>query len=214
MTANVPNARVKIDDVEVGYLSNGQFSYPTAPGYYRVELIKEKYDSEQKEIEIKPDTTVTLPFTLTQKNFDVTITVDPIDAVTYVDNRLVGAGAQQIGLEKGRHIISVTKSGYLTQNEVVELVQETPLKITLAKILTSVEVVSTPSGATVSENGRVVGQTPLQFDLEYGPHTVEIVKEDYIPYKVPIDVREPGRITQRIALEVDPRGADASVGFR
>ena len=206
VTANVPNARVKIDDVEVGYLSNGQFSYPTAPGYYRVELLKEKYDSEQKEIEIKPDTTVTLPFTLTQKIFDVTITVDPIDAVTYVDNRLVGAGAQQVELEKGRHIISISKSGYLTRNEVVELVQETPLKVTLAKVLTSVEIVSTPGGATISDNGRVVGQTPLRFDLEYGPHTVEIVKEDYIPHKIPIDVREPSRVTQTIALEVDPRG--------
>ncbi|GAB2554980.1 PEGA domain-containing protein [Spirosoma areae] len=206
ITANVPNARVKIDSVEVGYLSNGKFNFSTAPGYYRVELLKDKFDSETKEIEVRPDTTVTLPFTLTQKVFDVTLSVDPADAVTYVDNRLVGAGAQKVELEKGRHIIAVSKGGYLTRNEVVELVQETTLNVALEKIKASVDVVSTPPGATVSENGHVVGQTPLRFNLDYGLHKVDVSKEDYLPHNLTVDVREPSQVTQTIALEVDPNG--------
>lgn len=206
ITANVANARVKVDDVEVGYLSNGEFRYSTAPGYYRVEMARDKYISEHQYIEVKPDTTVTLPFILTQKIFDVSLAVEPADAITYVDNRLVGVGGQRVELEKGRHIISVLKEGYLTKNEVVELFQETALKVRLDKVVASVEVRSTPAGATVTDNGTAVGQTPLRFELPYGPHAIELAKTDYLPQKIAVDVREPTRITQSFALDVDPNG--------
>lgn len=206
ITANVANARVRVDDADVGYLSNGEFSYSTAPGYYRVELVKDKYETERKEIEVKPDTVATLPFVLSQRVFDVTLAVEPADAVTYVDNRLVGAGGQRVELEKGRHIIAVSKTGFITKNEVVELVQETALTVRLDPIMAQADVSSTPTGATVTDNGRVVGQTPLRFALPYGEHTVEVTKPDYLPQKLSVDVREPSRITQSVALEIDPNG--------
>lgn len=206
ITANVTNARVKVDDIEIGYLSNGQFTYATAPGYYRVEVSKDKYDSEQKEIEVKPDTVVTLPFTLTQKIFDVSLSANPADALIYVDNRLLGAGGQRVSLEKGRHIVSASKNGYLTKNEIVELVQETAVDIRLDKIVAFVEIKSTPAGATIADNSTVVGRTPHQFELPYGQHTIDVTKTDYLPQKLTVDVREPTRISQSIALEIDPNG--------
>ncbi|MEZ0609422.1 PEGA domain-containing protein [Fibrella sp. WM1] len=206
VTANVPTASVRVNDQEVGYLSDGRFTYSLAPGYYRVEVSKDKYDVERREIEVRPDTTLNLSVALTQRVFDVQVRTDPADALVWIDNRLLGRGDQTISLEKGRHALSVQKEGFLPDNRVLDLLNETTIPARLSPVRAAVEVLSVPAGATVMVDSVVVGRTPASFSLAYGPHLVRVQQLDYLTKDIPLDIREPTRVSQAITLAEDPNG--------
>ncbi len=204
--ANVTNARVRLNDSEIGFISTNALDYELAPGFYKLEVIKEKFEPLVKEVEIKPDTTQHLYFDLIQKVFDLKITTQPTDALVYVNEKLLGAGTQAKELEKGSHSVSIRKEGYIPQTLIVNLLKDTIINQTLEAIKATIEVNTFPNEATLKNVGNELGKSPLKFDLGFGKHEIEISKEDYLTKKIKIEVTEPLKFVQNINLELDPNG--------
>ena len=209
ITSNVYNARVKIQDKEVGSIINNSFLFDLAPGFYKVEVLKEKFDPLIKEIEIFPDTTQVIQFNLTQNIFDLKINVSPDEAVLFINDKLVGAGSNVKELEKGRQSVKIEKTGYIAHNQIIDVLKDTTLNIKLEQIKGSVEINTVPNEATVKIDGVDSGNSPLKFDLGFGKHEIEISKNDYLSKKVALEVTEPIKIAQNIRLDLNPSGQAA-----
>ncbi len=209
ITSNVYNARVKIQDKEVGSIINNSFLFDLAPGFYKVEVLKEKFDPLIKEIEIFPDTTQVIQFNLTQNIFDLKINVTPDEALLFINDKLVGAGSNVKELEKGRQSVKIEKTGYIAHNQIIDVLKDTTLYIKLEQIKGSVEINTVPNEATVKIDGVDSGNSPLKFDLGFGKHEIEISKNDYLSKKVALEVTEPIKIAQNIRLDLNPSGQAA-----
>jgi len=95
------------------------------------------------------------------------------------------------GLSAGKHIISVSKSGYSSEIRSVDVAagSKTSLTLHLAPVNALVVVNSTPPGADVLMDGKPTGRvTPVQFAVEKGSHTVLLRKQGYLDETVTADL--------------------------
>ncbi len=94
-------------------------------------------------------------------------------------------------LSPGKHIISVSKSGYSPEIRSVDVTAggTSSLTLRLAPVNALVVVGSTPSGAQVVLDGKLTGRvTPAQFAVEKGSHTVLLRKPGYLDETVTADL--------------------------
>jgi serine/threonine protein kinase len=94
-------------------------------------------------------------------------------------------------LSPGKHIISVSKSGYSSEIRSVEVTagSASSLTLRLAPVNALVVVASTPPGAQVVLDGKPTGRvTPAQFAVEKGSHTVLLRKQGYLDETVTADL--------------------------
>jgi serine/threonine protein kinase len=95
------------------------------------------------------------------------------------------------GLSAGKHIISVSKSGYSSEIRSVEVAAGSKASLTLhlSPVNALVVVNSTPPGADVLMDGKPTGRvTPVQFAVEKGSHTVLLRKQGYLDETVTADL--------------------------
>ena len=95
------------------------------------------------------------------------------------------------GLSPGKHIISVSKSGYSSEIRSVDVAagSNSSLLLHLAPVNALVVVNSTPPGAEVIIDGKPTGRvTPVQFAVEKGSHTVLVRKQGYLDETVTADL--------------------------
>ena len=88
-----------------------------------------------------------------------------------------------MGLSPGKHIVSVSKTGYTAEMRSVDVVSggKSSLVFHLAPVNALVVVNSTPAGAEISLDGRPTGRvTPAQFAVEKGNHTVLLKKQGFL----------------------------------
>ena len=94
-------------------------------------------------------------------------------------------------LSPGKHILSVSKSGYSSEIRSVDVVAggKSTLTLHLSPINALVVVSSTPPGAEVVLDGKPTGRvTPAQFAVEKGSHTVLLRKQGYLDETVTADL--------------------------
>jgi serine/threonine-protein kinase len=94
-------------------------------------------------------------------------------------------------LSPGKHIISVSKSGYSSEIRSVDVTAggTSSLTLHLAPVNALVVVGSTPPGAQVVLDGKPTGRvTPAQFAVEKGSHTVLLRKQGYLDETVTADL--------------------------
>jgi serine/threonine-protein kinase len=94
-------------------------------------------------------------------------------------------------LPPGKHVISVSKSGYSSDIRSVEVAggSKSSLVLHLSPINALVAVNSTPPGAEVIMDGKSTGRvTPVQFAVEKGNHTILLRKQGYLEETVTADL--------------------------
>lgn len=94
-------------------------------------------------------------------------------------------------LSPGKHIISVSKSGYSSEIRSVDVTAggTSSLTLRLAPVNALVVIGSTPPGAQVVLDGKPTGRvTPAQFAVEKGSHTVLLRKPGYLDETVTADL--------------------------
>jgi Caspase domain/PEGA domain len=205
INSNVLAARVFIDNREVGYLSNGKFEYSLKAGFYKFELKLDKYENTAFESFIKPDTTLMFSIKMESKYSKVSFKILPADAAVIFNNNFIGTGSFSTDLPKGRHEIIIEKKGYKPERTIINLVQdETFLSVEIEKILATIELKTSPSGALVTDNTDTLGRTPLTINLNYGKHNLILSKKDFLVKMFPIDVLESGLQRYDILLAEAP----------
>jgi TonB family protein len=128
----------------------------------------------------------------------------PAGAAVFLDGRSVGQTPMDIHdvAVAAPHEVKVELEGYATVTESVMLTAESPRTV-VTKTLTrtapatgTVDVTSTPAGATVKIDGTSVGITPLRgHKINVGTHRVEVSAEGYEPAAERIKVTEGARAT-------------------
>jgi hypothetical protein len=94
-------------------------------------------------------------------------------------------------LTPGKHVISVSKSGYSSDIRSVDVAAgaKSSLVVHLAAMNALMVVSSTPPGAEVIIDGKPTGRvTPVQFAVEKGSHTVLLRKQGYLEETVTADL--------------------------
>jgi hypothetical protein len=88
-----------------------------------------------------------------------------------------------VGLSPGKHIVSVSKSGYSSDIHSVDVAasSKASLVLHLSPVNALVVVNSTPPGAEITIDSKSTGRvTPAQFAVERGSHTVLLRKRGYL----------------------------------
>jgi len=94
-------------------------------------------------------------------------------------------------LSPGKHVVSVSKSGYSSDIRSVEVAagSKSSLVVHLSPINALVVVSSTPPGAEVIMDGKPTARvTPAQFAVEKGSHTILLRKQGYLDETVTADL--------------------------
>jgi hypothetical protein len=94
-------------------------------------------------------------------------------------------------LSPGKHIISVSKSGYTSEVRSVDVIAggKASLSLHLAAVNALVVVSSTPPGAEITLDGKPTGRvTPAQFAVEKGSHTLLLRKQGFLDETITSDL--------------------------
>lgn len=94
-------------------------------------------------------------------------------------------------LSPGKHIVSVSKSGYSSEVRSIDVAanSKSTLTLHLAPVNALMVVTSTPPGAEVVLDGKATGRvTPAQFAVEKGSHTILLRKQGYLEETVTADL--------------------------
>jgi hypothetical protein len=86
-------------------------------------------------------------------------------------------------LSPGKHIVSVSKTGYSSDIRAVEVVSgsKSSLIVHFTPVNALMVVNSTPPGANIAIDGKPTGRvTPAQFAIEKGSHTILLRKQGYL----------------------------------
>ena len=205
ITADVDNARVFLEGKEIGYLSRGAFKYDLSPGFYKIELKKEKYESAAQEVEVMPDTSTAISFDMDYTYSLVHFDVKPEDAAVFIDDQYIGSGSFKEELPKGQHKIAVSKSGFRPDTSNVNLtLDSTKIMIELDFIEARLELRSIPAGALVVVSGDTVGYTPLQVSMGYGTHDIYLEQEKYRDHYLSYDITDSRVISETVKMRETP----------
>lgn len=205
INSNVDNARVFINGIENRFISDKVGEYLLTPGFYKIELKRDKFSSTPKEVLVKPDTTTSVDFNLESAFTDITFKVNPPDAAVLIDGELIGTGNFKTGVSKGRHTLLVEKAGFKPVSNVLNLtMNETAFSFDLEEILSRVELKTIPAGAMIVSGRDTLGYTPMMISLPYGKHTVLLTKKNYQTKLQDVNVLESSLLRYDVVMQLEP----------
>ncbi|WOF17365.1 PEGA domain-containing protein [Methanoplanus sp. FWC-SCC4] len=213
---NVNDASVYFDGEYKGQITGGILSvgvYTTATPYQRVSVQKSGYYTAQTTLPAVPaagedvDVYVTLnpiPSPTTSDTGNLYISTSPSGARIFLNNVYQGLSPITLsGLREGSYNIEAEAEGYET-GETTATVYGGSTQYVQLNLITpgSISVTSNPSGAYVSVNAKIVGQTPYVITgLSSGGHEIEVSKNGYYNWKKSVNVVEGTQIALHAELK-------------
>jgi hypothetical protein len=165
---------VKLDGREVGKTPLTLERLPI--GEHTLELDKDGIYAARRQLTIAANTLEKLSLRLDRLKGRLMIFSEPRDAKAFLDGSDVGTTPLSLDVEAGPHTLRLTKEGYKPHDETLTLPanKETRTRIALKSTRGTLEVRTTPPGATVEIGGTRHGQTPLTLSAEEGSYTVRL----------------------------------------
>lgn len=196
-------AVVFIDDTNVG--TTPYISDRIKSGTHKVKVVKEMFNEIEQIVTIKDEETSNVVLNLTANFVNVSVKTDSQSEI-FIDNDKKGTGSWNGRLSYGTHVFEAKKISHKTTTKIVSLVLGKDEKIVIPNpipIYGSVDVNSTPIGATIYIDDQYYGTTPrVLSDILIGTHTLRLEKDGYNPESNEITVNE-NQITEAyITLQV------------
>ncbi|MBQ7309900.1 MAG: SUMF1/EgtB/PvdO family nonheme iron enzyme [Alistipes sp.] len=191
-TVNPNNAVVTIDGKHYP-LQDGSMSTVLASGAYNYTVTAVGYHSQNGTFTVAGET-VNRNITLKADAANVTITA-PDNAEIWINGAKTGEGRWSGTLTSGAYIFEARKAGHRTTKLSKQITSTQPQQsYTLpapTPIVGTVVIASTPVGANVTIDNKVVGITPMKLDKVFvGNHTLKLSKSGYGDYSQTITVAE------------------------
>jgi len=187
-------AALWIDEGEMGVIPGGAISL--APGPHTIRITADRFLVFEGFVEIEGrDQLQILAVELTPGWADTAVLTIPAGATIYVDEKEVGETPATIQLMAGVHEVTVRKEGFKSWRQYVTAVANEPQvlpEIALAEADSLLTVVSVPTAAAVSIDGRYRGTTPVDAELAPGK-TYEVI------------ISKPGFATLSRSITMDSR---------
>ena len=199
----VPQSAVVIIDGKHYTLQDGSMSAVLASGRYDYTVTAVGYHSQSGTFTVSGET-VNRSITLKSDSANVTLTA-PDNAEIWVNGEKKGTGRWSGTLNSGAYIFEARKDGHRTAKLTKEITSAQPQQsYTLpapTPILGGVAIASTPIGANVTIDGKMVGTTPLKLDnIFVGNHSVKITKTGYLDYTQTVTIDEGKTVTINTTL--------------
>ncbi len=194
VSANVKGARISVDgQSEAKWLTPHTIANLTA-GTHNVVISMDGYENFAQSVTIEGGKTASVEGNLSAPTAELDIATLPPGLEVLIDGKSRGPSPVAAVLPLGKHTYAVIQPGVEPIPKVYNLksgIHE--LTVTLAAAATTgiVEVRTIPAGASVQADGALIGgQTPTNFRLSLGPHTLTISLSGCRPLQRQIMVAE------------------------
>lgn len=178
---DVDGADIWIDGRRIG--TGNMTSERISSGKHVLKVTKKLYELYEEQFQISDGQTIVLRPTL-KANFERTTLQVTDSAEIWMDGRKLAEGRWTGPLEEGSYIVECRKPGHTTSQKTIvinstgeERVIDLPAP---DPILGALSIQSSPTGAEVWMDGKLMGQTPLRLSrVLVGEHQFVIRKKDY-----------------------------------
>jgi hypothetical protein len=188
IVASVPGAEVWVDGKLAGTAPYDATDLPA--GDHLIEVRAKGYANKEQRVTVNVGTSDIIKFDLVAAGAGGGATskikiVSPVpEARAFIDGANVGTAPIDKDVTAGEHYIVVEKEGYAKFEQKVSI--EAGQTLTVTAVLRSVGKVrflSTPGGAEIVLDGKVMGKTPFETDVEGGAHVVTLRLEGYYDFE-------------------------------
>ncbi len=187
--SNVVNARVYIDNELKGKTpATVKLQY----GTYDVRVSEDGFGDYSETVNLnRPEMTVTAMLSKSTRSSTVQINSNVKGAKVYIDDDYKGQVPVTLKLEYGMYNVRVTMDGYDDYEETVDI--DSPSFKVMANLerwrSTRLMVQSNVKDADVYVDGKLVGNTPLNTEVDFGSHELQVSAEGYEDYWESFDAK-------------------------
>ena len=174
------------------------------PGTHRVQISKEAFETQEKEVIVKANERAEVSISLKRTTGALVIQTDPPGANVSIDGRRAGVSPYGgKGLTPGKHKVRVDKEGYETWEGEVTVIAEKDVEVPVALKLKGGELLvqSEPPGAKVYLTGKEIGDTPIKVSgITPGVYELRVIKGGYAPHEAQVKIVGGRSETVRVSL--------------
>lgn len=174
-------AQVYVDNSQRGTLPLSK-NIILKSGDHSVRIVKSLYKTFEQSITISDGKVTTITAALEPNFAQVTLKADN-GVEIWVDNTKKGTGSWSGKLEIGDHIVECHKASHVSSHHTLTITNQAAVSRTfdpLKPIYGTLNISSTPIGATITIDGEKVGETPMiKSDVLVGKRVVEISMKGY-----------------------------------
>jgi serine/threonine-protein kinase len=194
VSANVKGARISVDGKsDANWLTPHTIANLSA-GTHNIVISMDGYENSAQSVTIEAGKTASVEGNLSAPTAELDIATVPPGLEVLIDGKSHGPSPVAAVLPLGNHTYAVKQPGVEPKPKVYNLKSGIhQLTVTLAVAATTgiVEVRTIPAGASVQADGALIGgQTPTNFRLSVGPHTLTISLSGCRPVQRQIAVAE------------------------
>jgi len=163
-----------------------------ASGEHTVQVVKEMYQPAVQKVMVSDGQTTPLNVTL-QPNFAELEIKSPANAKIYINNQQKGTGNWSGRLSAGVYSLEVQLDKHRAAKQDIEVTAGDKRSVELqpTPIYGSLDVVTSPSGATIKIDGKDYGTTPNTINrLLIGEYTVELSRQGYAAVSKRVTISE------------------------
>ena len=201
--SNVAGAKILLDGKPSG--KNSPATLAEIPsGSHTITLQLDKYAPQQQNVVVEDGQTADVSMSLDARF--ARITINSIDgAEIYSNGKLVGKGRISEDMMEGYYDLEVRMDHYKSVTKQIQVIAGQSQDITLNPIpkYGSLDIVSTPHGATVIIDGKALGKTPITMEqILEGKHKVELKLDGYTLETQDVTIEENNLSSVNIVLKV------------
>jgi formylglycine-generating enzyme required for sulfatase activity len=203
-------ATVRVDGAEVG---KTPLTVDLTSGSRRVEVSLAGYEPAARRVEVVAERPLRVPtFRLQPLAGVLALASEPAGAAVTADGRFQGETPLELQLQADRpHSLRLTKAGHEAAEASLTLGrgEKRSLSLTLPALLGDVEVVAEPADAEVLVDGEPRGPAGQTLRLTASPHTIEVRRTGFEPYRVGVTPRPgfPQSVRARLRSDRETKAA-------
>ena len=167
-------------------------------GEHKVMVMKDMYKMTEKSFTVTDGQTTNATLDMSANFVNVTITTDSQSDI-YVDEEYKGKGRWTGRLSDGEHIFEARKANHKSSKKSLDLLLGENKTITLdapTPINGTIDIDSSPMGATIYIDGKHYGETPNYIsDILIGTHELKLTKQGCAEVKKTINIKEGETLT-------------------
>lgn len=164
-------------------------------GNYQVECRQANHKSSSQYITVVENDNRTIPLTPpTPILGTVAVTSSPLGANISIDGKDYGQTPRNIDVVIGHHQVVLTQADYKQEQRTIDVRENQTINVDMAlSRITKMTIDSNPSGASLSIDGKYVGQTPYTSDIASGDYIVRLTENKYRNFekKIHLDSSNP-----------------------
>ncbi|MDD2386386.1 MAG: PEGA domain-containing protein [Bacteroidales bacterium] len=163
-------------------ISSGSYEGRLIEGLHIIKIQADNHKSYTKEILVIANKEYTIEQTLERKLSVISVQSEPLGASIFIDDEFVGTTPKFVrDVFVGEREISIEKQGYATHKEQITVeYDKTKEFVFRLKAAKQFSINTKPQGADVYVNNILIGQSPIEFELDYTKHNkIKISKNGY-----------------------------------